>query len=63
MKESLESKSLYVQGTDDFPVSKEVKDYFSGKGISIAYLREHYGFGKSLIIPPDSRIRNQIPSF
>lgn len=48
-------KSLFVQGTDDIAVSQEVKDYFEGRGISMEFLRKHYGVGRSLCIIPEKK--------
>jgi len=45
-------RSLTVQGTNDVPVPPEIRGYYEGKGISLKFLKEHYGLGKSLHIRP-----------
>lgn len=46
------SGSLHVQGVDSVEVPEEIKRYFEGKGMSLEFMREHYGYGKSLHVQP-----------
>jgi hypothetical protein len=45
-------KSLSVQGTNNVPIPPEIRDYYRGKGIPLAFLKKHYGLGKTLLIQP-----------
>lgn len=45
--------SLTVQGSNDVETPREIHDFYEErKGVSIDFLRKHYGFGKSMHIAP-----------
>ena len=51
-RQALSGNTVRVQGTDDVEVPKEVADFFSGKGISMDFLKSYYGVGRSINIEP-----------
>ena len=43
---------MTVQGTNRAPVPEEVRNYYKGKGVSIAFLKKRYGFRTGMSIRP-----------